>query len=72
MAAPWIDLVDPTAPLRLPRSDVLEHGFVLGPLAELAGERRHPVTGECYADMWSAFDDAGQVLSRVDWPPAAP
>lgn len=65
------DLVTVAEGLTLPRPDITRYAFVLGPLAELAGERRHPVTGECYADMWSAFDDAGQVLSRVDWPPAA-
>jgi 2-amino-4-hydroxy-6-hydroxymethyldihydropteridine diphosphokinase len=56
--------------LVLPRTDISRYAFVLGPLAEIAGEQRHPVSGERYADMWSAFDAAGQVLSRIDWPPA--
>jgi 2-amino-4-hydroxy-6-hydroxymethyldihydropteridine diphosphokinase len=56
--------------LVLPRTDISRYAFVLGPLAEIAGEQRHPVSGERYADMWSAFDEAGQVLSRIDWPPA--
>jgi len=54
----------------MPRTDITRYAFVLGPLAEIAGEQRHPVSGERYADMWSAFDDAGQTLSRIDWPPA--
>jgi 2-amino-4-hydroxy-6-hydroxymethyldihydropteridine diphosphokinase len=55
----------------LPRKDITRYAFVLGPLAEIAGTLRHPVTGECYADLWRAFDAPGQMLSRVDWPPAA-
>ena len=65
------DLVTEEERLVLPRLDISRYAFVLRPLAEIAGEQRHPVTGERYADMWSAFDDAGQVLSRIDWPPAA-
>ena len=64
------DLVTETDGLKLPRLDIDRYAFVLGPLAEIAGERRHPLTGERYTDMWSAFHDAGQVLSRIDWPPA--
>jgi len=64
------DLVIQAGKLVLPRADIDRYAFVLGPLAEIAGERRHPVTGIRYADMWSAFDDAGQELQRVEWPPA--
>ena len=64
------DLVIQAGKLILPRSDIDHYAFVLGPLAEIAGEQRHPVTGIRYADMWSAFDTAGQELQRVDWPPA--
>lgn len=55
--------------LRLPRNDIIRYAFVLGPLAEIAGDERHPVTGERYAQMWSAFDDSGQQLTRIEWPP---
>jgi 2-amino-4-hydroxy-6-hydroxymethyldihydropteridine diphosphokinase len=64
------DLVIQAGKLILPRSDIDHYAFVLGPLAEIAGEQRHPVTGTRYADMWSAFDTAGQELQRVDWPPS--
>ena len=64
------DLVIQAGKLILPRSDIDRYAFVLGPLAEIAGEQRHPVTGIRYADMWSAFDTTGQELQRVDWPPA--
>jgi len=64
------DLVIHAGKLVLPRDDIDRYAFVLGPLAEIAGERRHPVSGMRYADMWSAFDHAGQELQRIDWPPA--
>jgi 2-amino-4-hydroxy-6-hydroxymethyldihydropteridine diphosphokinase len=64
------DLVTEADGLVLPRDDITRYAFVLAPLAEIAGILRHPVTGEHYADMWSAFDAADQVLARVDWPPA--
>jgi 2-amino-4-hydroxy-6-hydroxymethyldihydropteridine diphosphokinase len=64
------DLVIDANGLVLPRTDISRYAFVLGPLAEIAGEQRHPVSGERYADMWSAFDTADQTLSRLDWPPA--
>ncbi len=64
------DLVIQAGRLLLPRPDIDRYAFVLGPLAEIAGERRHPVSGVRYADLWSAFDTTGQELQRIDWPPA--
>lgn len=57
--------------LVLPREDINRYAFVLGPLAEIAGTARHPVTAVSYADMWAAFDDRDQLLTRIDWPPVA-
>lgn len=49
----------------IPRHEIVEYAFVLRPLAEIAGGRRHPLTGEAYADMWLRFDDSGQITRRV-------
>lgn len=45
---------------RLPREDVLFYPFVLAPLAELAPELRHPVTGEPLGVAWARMDAAGR------------
>ncbi|MCC5869448.1 MAG: 2-amino-4-hydroxy-6-hydroxymethyldihydropteridine diphosphokinase [Gammaproteobacteria bacterium] len=55
--------------LRLPRDDVLEHAFVLGPLVELAPTHRHPVTGQPFRDHWAAFPGGAaglRVLGRLE------
>ena len=56
----------PEAGIRVPREDILKYGFVLGPLAELAPDLRHPVTGQTMAGLWAAFDQARYPLQRVD------
>jgi len=60
------DLVITEPPLRLPRSDVLKYSFVLRPLAEIAPEFVHPVTGKTLANHWQECDAAGHPLLRVD------
>lgn len=52
--------------LSLPRKEILEHAFVLAPLAEIAGEELHPVANRTYRELWRSFDARGQVLRRVD------
>ena len=60
------DLVDPDPALRLPRNDVLRHSFVLGPLAEIAPDVVHPVTGMSIDEHWQQFDLASHPLTVVE------
>lgn len=50
------DLVLDTPPVRVPRSDILKYSFVLGPLAEIAPDLRHPETGRLITEHWAEFD----------------
>ena len=51
--------------IRVPRSDVLEYSFVLRPLAELAPELSHPVTGRTMLEHWQEFDATAHPLELV-------
>jgi len=56
------DLVMDDRPVRVPRRDILEYSFVLRPLAELAPELVHPVTGNTILSHWQKFDAASHPL----------
>ena len=53
-------------PIRLPREDVLQFSFVLRPLAEIAPDYRHPVTGKALSEHWQEFDAASHPLTAID------
>lgn len=57
------DLVQPDADL--PRAEILRHAFVLGPLAEVAPDERHPVLGRRYAELWAELAPTALPLKRV-------
>ena len=48
----------------LPRQDIIDYAFVLCPLAEIAGEQKHPEKGQTFNEMWKNFDRSQQEL----WP----
>ena len=53
-------------PLQIPRSDVLEYAFVLGPLAELAPGLIHPNTGRPMSEHWQECDAERHPLIPVE------
>jgi 2-amino-4-hydroxy-6-hydroxymethyldihydropteridine diphosphokinase len=59
------DAILPDPAIRVPREDIVKYAFVLGPLAELAPEFRHPATGKTMAELWAGFDQTAQPLRRV-------
>jgi 2-amino-4-hydroxy-6-hydroxymethyldihydropteridine diphosphokinase len=52
--------------LNLPREDIEKYGFVLGPLAELAPELKHPVRGVTMRKIWADFDQEEYPMTIVD------
>jgi len=59
------DLVQDKRPVRVPREDILQFTFVLRPLAEIAPDRVHPVTGKTYQEHWRAFDAESHPLKEI-------
>lgn len=53
------DLVRHDGRFDIPRGEILRFAFVLGPLAELAPDVKHPETGERLEHIWRRFDNAG-------------
>lgn len=49
----------------IPRPDILGYAFVLRPLAEMAPDARHPVTGRSYAWHWKHFEGEDIALEPV-------
>ena len=59
------DLIGRHAGANLPHADLTERAFVLGPLAELAPERKHPVLGTTFGALWKEFDRSTHALREV-------
>ncbi|EDY85563.1 2-amino-4-hydroxy-6-hydroxymethyldihydropteridine pyrophosphokinase [gamma proteobacterium HTCC5015] len=49
----------------LPRDEILKYAFVLCPLAELIGERVHPIAGRSYRELWREFGANQQGMTPV-------
>lgn len=49
------DLDHPRDGVDIPRGEILLNAFVLKPLADLAGDCRHPVDGRTYRELWQAY-----------------
>lgn len=50
--------------LQIPRKE-LQHAFVLCPMADIAPDLRHPLTGQSMAELWAAFPGGREPLELV-------
>lgn len=55
--------------LQIPRDEIERYAFVLEPLAEIAPELKHPISGLTYRQLWQRFDRSGQsqIKLRLNW-----
>lgn len=60
------DYAEAVAGVELPREEILKNAFVLRPLAEVAPEALHPVSRECYGQLWLDYA-TDQKLWPVDF-----
>lgn len=56
-------------PLVLPRPDICQHAFILRPLAEVAGDFRHPKWAASFRQLWLASAPSQPGLRPVAWQP---
>jgi 2-amino-4-hydroxy-6-hydroxymethyldihydropteridine diphosphokinase len=63
------DFISEDPNLEIPRAEITRYAFVLEPLAEIAGELRHPVSNTRYDELWQNFDKDGviQQSTPFDW-----
>jgi 2-amino-4-hydroxy-6-hydroxymethyldihydropteridine diphosphokinase len=59
------DLIIQEGKLRLPREEITQYAFMLEPLAEIAHDRRHPVLGRSYGELWADFDKTKASQQRI-------
>ncbi|MBB6189379.1 2-amino-4-hydroxy-6-hydroxymethyldihydropteridine diphosphokinase [Rhodanobacter sp. MP7CTX1] len=52
--------------LQIPRGE-LKHAFVLRPIADIAPDFRHPVSGLSMAELWAAFPAEREPLLPESW-----
>ncbi len=55
--------------LKIPKGEITRYAFVLEPLAEIAGDLKHPVTQQSYKELWQRFDKSNVIQKRTpfDW-----
>lgn len=59
------DLVGEFDGLILPRQEILKYAHVLKPLADIAPDLRHPLTGQTFSKHWKAFE-GDRTLERIE------
>lgn len=53
--------------IKLPRGEITENAFILWPLSQIDGKKKHPVLKLSYANLWTDFDKDKQKLWPVNF-----
>ena len=53
--------------ITLPRPEITENAFVLWPLSQVDGARKHPLLKKTYTELWAQYDKGRQPLWPVDF-----
>lgn len=61
------DYISKDSRLNIPRDEILKFAFMLEPLAEIAGEMKHPVVNKTYSTLWQQFDKNGISQQPIDF-----
>jgi 2-amino-4-hydroxy-6-hydroxymethyldihydropteridine diphosphokinase len=62
------DVVVDEPQLKLPRPDLLKRPYMLGPLADIAPEVRHPTENMTIGELWQRFDRDAHPMQKIDAP----
>lgn len=62
----WGNAVIQCPGLILPRPEILEQAYVLRPLADIAGDIRHPCDGRTLHELWSLLEPSAQPMHPVE------
>jgi len=59
------DLVSDEPGLKIPRPDLIKRPYMLKPIADIAPNVRHPISGKTMRELWESFDASGHSMVEV-------
>lgn len=51
--------------IMLPREETTQMAYILGPMAQIAGPKYLPGSRSTYQELWDAFDQASQPITKI-------
>jgi 2-amino-4-hydroxy-6-hydroxymethyldihydropteridine diphosphokinase len=60
------DLVSDEPGLKIPRPDLIKRPYMLRPIADIAPDVRHPISGKTMRELWESFEGDAHSMLEVD------